>query len=54
MGDEKYKAQSRLEKEQYVYDELMKNKEKLTDRQINHTKAYIFKEKMDIAQIEMN
>lgn len=45
LGDEKYRAQSRLEKEQYVYDELMKNKEKLTDRQINHAKAYIFKEK---------
>lgn len=42
LGDEKYKAQSRLEKEEYVYDELMKNhKEQLTDYQISGAKKYL-------------
>ncbi|WP_454955110.1 zincin-like metallopeptidase toxin domain-containing protein [Capnocytophaga gingivalis] len=42
LGDEKYKAQSRLEKEEYVYDELMKNhKEQLTDYQISGARKYL-------------
>ena len=44
LGDEKYKAQSRLEKEEYVYDELMKNyKEQLTDYQISGARKYLDK-----------
>ena len=42
LVDEKYKAQSRLEKEEYVYDELMKNyKEQLTDYQISGARKYL-------------
>ncbi|MCV9934094.1 hypothetical protein OIU80_17570 [Flavobacterium sp. LS1R47] len=41
LGDEAYNKQTRLEKEQYVRDELMKNKEILTEKQINHAEAYI-------------
>ena len=42
LGDQKYKAQSRLEKEEYVYDELMKNhKEQLTDYQISGARKYL-------------
>lgn len=41
LGDEAYNDQSRLQKETYVRDELMKNKEILTEQQINHANAYI-------------
>ena len=45
LGDEAYNNQTRLEKEQYVRDELMKNKEILSEKQINHAEAYIQKVK---------
>ncbi|TWP29924.1 hypothetical protein ETU09_02780 [Apibacter muscae] len=40
LGYEEYNKQSRLQKEKYVYDELMKNKGVLTEWQINHAGAY--------------
>jgi len=45
LGKEKYNDQTRIQKEQFVFDELMKNKELLTLEQINHAEAYIFKVK---------
>ena len=42
LGDEAYNKQTRLEKETYVYEQLMKNKEILTPQQINHAEAYIY------------
>ena len=41
LGVEAYNSQSRLQKEQYVYEQLMKNKEVLSSSEINHAKAYI-------------
>jgi hypothetical protein len=41
MGHEAYNSQNRLQKEQYVYEQLMENKESLTESQINHAGAYI-------------
>jgi len=41
LGEETYNKQSSLEKELYVYKQLMKNSSTLTEKQINHAKAYI-------------
>ena len=41
LGDEAYNKQNRIDKEKHVRDELMKNKEILTEKQINHADAYI-------------
>ena len=42
LGVEAYNSQSRLQKEQYVYEQLMKNTEILSPSEINHAKAYIY------------
>ena len=45
LGNEAYNKQTRLEKETYVYEQLMNNKDKLSDKDINHAKAYLYKVK---------
>jgi len=39
LGNEAYNKQTRLEKETYVYEQLMKNKEIVTPQQINHAEV---------------
>lgn len=41
LGDKEYKAQTRIEKEQHVYDKLMENKHLLTEDEINHADDYL-------------
>lgn len=41
MGKEKYNKQTRLQREQHVYDEIMKNKEKFSEAELDHAKRYI-------------
>ena len=48
LGIETYNSQSILQKEQYVYEQLMKNTEILGPSEINHAKAYIHAVKNNI------
>lgn len=41
LGPEQYSQQSRLGKEVYVYEELMKDKHRLTPAEIEHATGYI-------------
>ena len=41
LGDQKYNAQTELEKEEYVFDKLMEQKNELKEHQIEHAKDYI-------------
>ena len=41
LGDQKYNAQTELEKEEYVFDKLMEQKNELKEHQIGHAKDYI-------------
>lgn len=41
LGPEAYKQQSRAQREQYVYDQIMKNKDKFSAAELEHAKRYI-------------
>ena len=42
LGDKAYNEQTRLEKETYVYKQIMKNKDSLSDKNINHAQGYLY------------
>jgi hypothetical protein len=41
MGKEAYNKQSRVQKEQYVYDQVMKNKDKFSQAELDHARDYM-------------
>ncbi|MCR8844066.1 hypothetical protein NQ117_10250 [Paenibacillus sp. SC116] len=43
LGKEKYLKQSRLEREEYVFNEIMKNKDKFSKAEILFSMKYIYK-----------
>jgi hypothetical protein len=48
MGKEAYNKQSRWQKEQYVYDQIMKNRENFSDAELDHAKKYIDSERAKV------
>jgi hypothetical protein len=48
MGKEAYNNQSRWQKEQYVYDQIMKNKERFSDAELNDATRYINRERAKV------
>jgi len=43
MGKENYLKQSTLEREEYVYNEIMRNKDKFSEAEILFSHRYIYK-----------
>jgi hypothetical protein len=41
LGVDAYKQQSRVQREQYVYDQIMKNKDQFSPAELDHAKRYI-------------